>query len=38
MDWKILDIEANGDLITQAKYLVTATNDVTQVSTEGWWH
>ena len=38
MDWKILDIEANGDLITQAKYLVTAKNDVTEVSTEGWWH
>lgn len=38
MEWKILDIEANGDLITQAKYLVTAKNDVTEVSTEGWWH
>lgn len=36
--WKILDIEAEGDLITKAKYLVTAKNDVAQVDTEGWWH
>lgn len=38
MEWKILDIEAEGDLITKAKYLVTAKNDVAEVSTEGWWH
>ena len=38
MEWKILDIEADGDLITKAKYLVTAKNDVAEVSTEGWWH
>lgn len=38
MDWKILDIEAEGDLITKARYLVTAVNEVTEVSTEGWWH
>lgn len=36
--WKILDIEAKDGLITQAKYLVTSTNDVAEVSTEGWWH
>ena len=36
--WKILDIEATDGLITTAKYLVTAKNDVTQVDTEGWWH
>ena len=36
--WKILDIEAEGYLITKAKYLVSAKNDVTQVDTEGWWH
>ena len=38
MQWKILDIEANEGLITKARYLVTAKNDVTEVSTEGWWH
>lgn len=38
MEWKILDIEAANGLITKAKYLVTAKNDVTEVSTEGWWH
>lgn len=38
MKWKILDIEADNGLITKARYLVTAKNDVTEVSTEGWWH
>ena len=37
--WKILEISADGDLITHAKYLVTAEDeDGTQVMTEGnWW-
>lgn len=38
MEWKILDIEADDGLITKARYLVTAKNNVTEVSTEGWWH
>jgi hypothetical protein len=38
MKWKILDIEADNGLITKARYLVTAKNNVTEVSTEGWWH
>lgn len=36
--WTILDVEATQELITKAKYLVTAKNDKAKVSTEGWWH
>ena len=31
--WKILDIEANGDLITGARYFCAKN----EVETEGWW-
>jgi hypothetical protein len=38
-DWKILQISADGDLITHAKYHVTAIDDQeNKVETEGnWW-
>lgn len=38
-DWKILEISADGDLITHAKYHVTAQADTGEkVETEGnWW-
>ena len=32
--WKILDIEANGDLITGARYFCAKNG----VETEGWWN
>jgi hypothetical protein len=36
--WQILEISANNELITHAKYKVTATEDNTSVETEGnWW-
>jgi len=35
--WKILGIEANGELITAARYFVTAKNKDISVSTEGCW-
>ena len=36
--WKILEISAENDLITHAKYFVTATEDDKKVETEGnWW-
>jgi hypothetical protein len=38
-DWKILEISVDGDLITHAKYYVTAEADTGEkVETEGnWW-
>lgn len=36
--WKILDISADGELITHAKYYVSATDEENTVETEGnWW-
>jgi len=35
--WKILDIIQVGDVITQVKYRVTASNDDKSVTTEGYW-
>jgi len=36
--WKILEISANNDLITHAKYSVSAQNGDNSVETEGnWW-
>ena len=36
--WKILEISAENELITHAKYFVTATEDDKKVETEGnWW-
>ena len=32
--WKILEIQANGDLITGARYFCTKN----RVETEGWWN
>lgn len=37
MDWKILSIDADGDLITQAKYFVRAEDGANVVETEGNW-
>ena len=37
-DWKILEISAENDVITHAKYHVTAKEDDCTVETEGnWW-
>ena len=38
MDWKILSIGAEGDLITEAKYFVTAEKGGLKVETEGNWY
>ena len=39
MIWKILGIKSpDGELITQAKYLVTASRDGQTVETEGHWY
>jgi hypothetical protein len=35
--WKVLEIIEEAGEITQAKYSVTASNDETSVSTEGFW-
>jgi hypothetical protein len=37
MTWKILGIKADGDLITQAKYLVRAQDQDAVVESEGNW-
>ena len=37
MTWKILGIKADGDLITQAKYLVRAQDQDAIVESEGNW-
>lgn len=36
--WKILEIQANGDLITAARYFCTESKGDNTVETEGWWH
>lgn len=36
--WKILGIEADGELITQAKYFATASEKDFVVETEGNWY
>lgn len=36
--WKILEIKADGDLITAARYFCTETQNDNTVETEGWWH
>jgi len=35
--WKILEIKADGEVITQAKYFVTAQDSDNTVETEGYW-
>jgi len=35
--WKILEIQANGDLITSARYFCTEVKGDNTVETEGWW-
>ena len=35
--WKILDIEADGELITAAKYFVTLKSADAEISSEGNW-
>jgi len=37
LTWKILDIEADGELITKAKYFVTLKSADTEISSEGNW-
>ena len=37
-EWKILGIEADGDLITQAKYFAAASEKDFVVETEGNWY
>ena len=37
-EWKILGIEADGDLITQAKYFAAASEKGFVVETEGNWY
>jgi len=36
-NWKVLDIFAEGDVITSVKYYAKATNDKNVVETEGNW-
>jgi hypothetical protein len=36
--WKILGIDADGELITQARYFATATENDFVVETEGNWY
>ena len=35
--WKILEIKADGDLITAARYFCAETKGDLQAETEGWW-
>lgn len=35
--WKILEIQADGDLITGARYFCTEAKGDNTVETEGWW-
>lgn len=35
--WKILEIKADGDLITAARYLCSESKGDNVVETEGWW-
>jgi hypothetical protein len=35
--WKILEIQADGDLITSARYFCTEVKGDNTVETEGWW-
>jgi hypothetical protein len=36
--WKIIEISTDGELITHAKYHITANNEENSVETEGnWW-
>jgi hypothetical protein len=35
--WKILEIQADGDLITGARYFCTQVKGDNTVETEGWW-
>lgn len=35
--WKILEIKADGDLITAARYFCSETKGDLQAETEGWW-
>lgn len=36
--WKILEIKADGELITAARYFCSKTKENLQAETEGWWH
>jgi hypothetical protein len=36
--WKILEIKADGDLITAARYFCAESMGDNTVETEGWWH
>ena len=36
--WKILEIQAKGELITAARYFCTEAKGDNTVETEGWWH
>ena len=36
-EWKILDLEADGELITKVHYHVSASDDQNTVETEGYW-
>ena len=36
--WKILEIQAAGELITAARYFCTEAKGDNTVETEGWWH
>jgi hypothetical protein len=36
--WKILQIQADGDLITSARYFCTKAKGDNVVETEGWWN
>ena len=38
IEWKILGIEANGELITQARYFAAASENKLVVETEGNWY
>jgi hypothetical protein len=37
-NWKILEIQAQNDLIVAARYFCSAFDDVNTVETEGWWN
>lgn len=36
--WKILEIHAENELITAARYHCTIKDEDNEVETEGWWH
>lgn len=36
--WKILEIKADGELITAARYFCSEVKGDHTVETEGWWH